>query len=103
VPEARFFVCLIDDSAEAEPVIHIDDHELSPGSSVGSCALRGLGMRIVFVEDDDADPPLVEIRDLENGRGGHDWRWTVDDPRSVPSTRAFARIRTGSTVSVPSP
>jgi hypothetical protein len=27
-------------------------------------------MRIVFVEDDDADPPFVEVRDLEERRSG---------------------------------
>jgi hypothetical protein len=31
-------------------------------------------MRIVFVEDDDGDPPLVEVRELENGKAAYEWR-----------------------------
>jgi hypothetical protein len=31
-------------------------------------------MRIVFVEDDDFDPPLVGTRELENGETAHEWR-----------------------------
>lgn len=76
VPRGAVLRCLIDDSAGAEPVIHVDDHELSLrefGWLLRTYA--GWGMRIVFVEDDDADPPLVEIRDPENGEAAHDWRW----------------------------
>ncbi len=75
VPRGAVLHCLIDDSAEGEPVIHIDDHELSLREFGGLLrTYAGWGMRIVFVEDDDADPPLVEIRDLENGEAAHDWR-----------------------------
>jgi len=75
VPRGAVLRCLIDDSAEGEPVIHIDDHELSLREFGGLLrTYAGWGMRIVFVEDDDADPPLVEVRDLENGEAAHDWR-----------------------------
>ena len=66
---------LIDDGSEGEPVIHIDDHALSLQEFSGLLrTYTGWGMRIVFVEDDNAEPPLVEIRDLENGEAAHDWR-----------------------------
>jgi len=75
VPRGAVLRCLIDESPRGEPVIHIDDHALSLQEFSGLLrTYTGWGMRIVFVEDDNAEPPLVEIRDLENGEAAHDWR-----------------------------
>jgi hypothetical protein len=75
VPRGAVLRCLIDEGPEDEPVIHIDDHALSLQEFGGLLrTYAGWGMRIVFVEGDDADPPSVEVRDLENGETAHDWR-----------------------------
>jgi hypothetical protein len=75
VPRGAVLRCLIDEGPKDEPVIHIDDHALSLQEFGGFLrTYAGWGMRIVFVEDDDADPPFVEVRDLENGEAAHDWR-----------------------------
>jgi hypothetical protein len=55
--------CLIDESPEGELVIYIyiDDHALSLSAFGGLLrTYTGWGMRIVFAEDDNAEPPLVE-------------------------------------------
>lgn len=61
--------CIIEDD-EHEPVIHIDEHELSLdqfGTLLRSYA--GWGMRIVFVpEDETAKPPQIEVREPEDNR-----------------------------------
>ncbi len=75
VPRGAVLRCLIDENPEGEPVIYIDDHARSLqefGGLLGTYA--GWRMRIVFVEEDNSDPPLIEIRDLENGEAAHDWR-----------------------------
>jgi hypothetical protein len=59
VPRGAVLRCLIDDSTEGEPVIHIDDHELS----------------------------LREFGGLLRTYAGWGMALNVDDPRSVPSTR----------------
>jgi hypothetical protein len=75
VPRGAVLRCLIDESPEGEPVIYIDDHALSLSEFGGLLrTYTGWGMRIIFVEDDIAERPLVEIRDLENGEAAHDWR-----------------------------
>jgi len=75
VPRGAVLCCLIDESPEGEPVIYVDDHALSLSEFGGLLrTYTGWGMRIIFVEDDIAEPPLVEIRDLENGEAAHDWR-----------------------------
>ena len=75
VPRGAVLRCLLDESPEGEPVIYIDDRALSLSEFGGLLrTYTGWGMRIVFVEDDNAEPPLVEIRDLENGEAAHDWR-----------------------------
>jgi hypothetical protein len=59
----------------AKAVIYIDDHALSLSKFCGLLrTYTGWGMRIVFVQDDNAEPPHVEIRDLENGEAAHNWR-----------------------------
>jgi hypothetical protein len=46
------------------PSIYIDDRALSLSELGGLLrTYTGWGMRIVFVEDDNAEPPLVEIRE----------------------------------------
>jgi hypothetical protein len=75
VPRGAVLRCLTDENPEGEPVIYIDDHALSLQEFGGLLrAYAGWGMRIVFVEEDNSDPPLSEIRDLENGEPAHDWR-----------------------------
>jgi hypothetical protein len=75
VPRGAVLRCLIDEGSEGEPVIYIDDHALSLQEFGGLLrTYAGWGMRIVFVEDDDGDPPLVEVRELENGKAAHEWR-----------------------------
>ena len=100
VPRGAVLRCLIDENPEGEPVIYIEDHALSLqefGGLLGTYA--GWGMRIVFVEEDNSDPPLIEIRDLETGR-----RLTIGaDPGRLALGSFDVGIRTGSAVSVPSP
>ena len=75
VPRGAVLRCLVDDGPQGDPVIHIDDHVLSLQDFGGLLrTYAGWGMRIVFVEDDDAEPPLIELRDLEPGQSAHEWR-----------------------------
>lgn len=75
MPRGAVLRCLIDEGPEDEPVIHIDDHALSLQEFGGLLrTYAGWGMRVVFVEDDDADPPFVEVRDLATREAAHDWR-----------------------------
>lgn len=67
--------CLIDDGPGGELVIYVDDHPLSLQDFSGLLrTYAGWGMRITFVEDDEAEPPLVEVRDLGEGEAAHVWR-----------------------------
>jgi hypothetical protein len=71
VPRGAVLRCLIDESPDGEAVIYIDDHALSLEQFGGLLrTYTGWGMRIVFVEDDNTEPPLVEIRDPSEGRSG---------------------------------
>ena len=65
VPRGAVLRCLIDDSAEGEPVIHIDDHELSLREFGGLLrTYAGWGMRIEFVPDDQLHRrPALEVRE----------------------------------------
>lgn len=69
VPRGSVLRCLIEDTGhdqgEPEPVIYIDDHELS-WTEFGRLLMThaGWGMRLVFVPDDELhDPPQIEIRE----------------------------------------
>jgi hypothetical protein len=71
VPRGAVLRCLIDESPLSTSTITRSRSQ----SSVDSCVpTRAGARRIVFVEDDNAEPPLVEIRDLANGETAHDWR-----------------------------
>jgi hypothetical protein len=67
-PRGDVLRCVIDDGGPGgEPIIHIDDRELSWrdfGRRLTTYA--GWGMRIVFVPDDELDEePRIEIREPE--------------------------------------
>jgi hypothetical protein len=66
VPRGHVLRCVVDDGGpEGEPVIHIDDHELS-WEEFGRLLVThaGWGMRIVFVPDDELhEAPRVEVRE----------------------------------------
>ena len=75
VPRGGVVRCLIDEGPEGEPVLYVDDHALSLRDFGGLLrTYAGWGMRITFVEDDVAEPPLVEVRDLGEGEAAHQWR-----------------------------
>jgi hypothetical protein len=61
--------CVVDSAPEGdEPVIHIDDHELS-WAEFGQMLLtwEGWGIRIVMVPDDElTKTPLIEIGERRN-------------------------------------
>lgn len=67
-PRGDVLRCVIDDGGpDGEPVIHIDDHELS-WEEFGRLLTThaGWGMRIVFVPDDELhETPRVEVREPE--------------------------------------
>ena len=60
--------CVIDDGGpDGEPVIHLDDHELS-WEEFGRLLVThaGWGMRVVFVPDDELhETPRIEVREPE--------------------------------------
>ena len=75
MPRGAVLRCLIDEGPEDEPVIRIDDH--APSLQEFGGLLRtyaGWACESCSLKDDDADPPFVEVRDLENGEAAHDWR-----------------------------
>ncbi len=67
-PRGDVLRCVIDDGGpNGEPVVHIDDHELS-WDEFGRLltTYAGWGMRIVFVPDDELhESPRIEIREPE--------------------------------------
>jgi hypothetical protein len=70
VPRGDVLRCVVDDGgAGEEPIIHIDDYELSWrefGRLLTTCA--GWGMRIVFVPDDQTHvTPAIEVREPREG------------------------------------
>jgi len=77
VPRGGVLRCLIDETpADPEPVIHVDDHELS-WQDFGRLLLTyaGWGMRVTFVPDDQTvETAVVEVRDLADGQPAHEWR-----------------------------
>jgi hypothetical protein len=75
VPRGGVVRCLIDDGPGDEILIYVDDHPLSLQDFGGMLrTYTGWGMRITFVEDDEAEPPSVEVRDLAEGEAAHAWR-----------------------------
>ncbi len=70
-PSGDVLRCVIDDGGpDGEPVIHIDDHELS-WEEFGRLLTThaGWGMRIVFVPDDEVhEEPHIEVREPEKKR-----------------------------------
>lgn len=71
-PRGDVLRCVIDDGGPGgEPVVHIDDHELSWsefGRLVTTCA--GWGMRVVFVPDDELElEPDIEVREPRQDKG----------------------------------
>jgi hypothetical protein len=73
VPRGGIVRCFIDDGPGGELVIY--DHRLSLRDFGGLLrTYAGWRMRITFVEDDEAEPPLVEVRDLGEGEAAHAWR-----------------------------
>ncbi len=68
VPRGDVLRCVIDDGGpDGEPVLHVDDHELS-WEEFGRLLLTyaGWGMRIVFVPDDELhEAPRIEVREPE--------------------------------------
>jgi hypothetical protein len=70
-PRGDVLRCVIDDGGpDGEPVIHIDDHELS-WDEFGRLltTYAGWGMRIVFVPDDEVhEEPQIEVREPEKDR-----------------------------------
>lgn len=70
-PRGGVLRCVIDDGGpEGEPVIHIDEHELSWGEFGRMLTTyAGWGMRIVFVPDDEIhEEPQIEVREPDEGR-----------------------------------
>jgi len=67
-PRGGVLRCIIDDGGpDGEPIIHIDEHELSL-DEFGKllCTYAGWGMRITFVPDDELhEEPHVEVREPE--------------------------------------
>jgi hypothetical protein len=70
-PRGGVLRCVIDGGGPCgEPVIHIDQHELS-WSEFGRLLLtyEGWGMRVIFVPDDELDvEPDIEVRDPQEGK-----------------------------------
>ena len=71
VPRGYVLRAVIDDGGpDNEPIIHIDDHELS-WTAFGRLltTFAGWGMRIVVVPDDETHlEPRIEVREPEDGR-----------------------------------
>jgi hypothetical protein len=72
--KVRFFVASSMRARRRTSCPHRRSRSITEGVRRALARYAGWGMRIVFVEDDDADTPLVEVRDLENGDAAHDWR-----------------------------
>lgn len=66
-PRGDVLRCVIDDGPHGEPVVHIDDHDLSWEEFGGLLTTyAGWGMRIVFVPDDELhEKPRIEVREPE--------------------------------------
>ncbi len=69
-PRGDVLRCIISDGGlNNEPIIHIDEHDLSWeefGRLLSTCA--GWGMRVVFVPDDETDLiPTIEVREPKKG------------------------------------
>ncbi len=77
VPRGGVLRCLIDENpSDRQPVIHVDDHELS-WQDFGRLLLTyaGWGVRVTFVPDDQTiETAVVEVRDLADGQPAHEWR-----------------------------
>ena len=68
-PRGDVLRCIIEDDASGDPVVHIDDQELSWTEFGGLLrTYSGWGMRIVFVPDDSThEEPEVEVREPKPG------------------------------------
>lgn len=69
VPQGDVLRCEISDSEEGEPIIHVDEQELS-WEEFGRllCTHAGWGMRLVFVPEDRLDElPQIVVREPEKG------------------------------------
>jgi hypothetical protein len=69
-PRGDVLRCVIEDDENGEPVIHIDDEELS-WSKFGRLirTYAGWGMRIIFVPDDSThEEPEIEVREPKAGK-----------------------------------
>ena len=74
--------CVIDENPDSEPVFHLDDHAPSLRREAGSYALRrARGCESCFIENNWADPSLVEKWDPESGKAARDWRSARHDWR----------------------
>ena len=94
VPRGDVLRCVIEDDENREPVIHIDDEELS-WQEFGGCSSRmRLGMRIKFVPDDSThEEPVTEVREPRRGSGEFGWRVLESDLREGRKTLEDRRMR----------
>jgi hypothetical protein len=70
-PRGDVLRCVIEDDESGDPVIQIDDQELSWEEFGGLLrTYAGWGMRIVFVPDDAThEDPVIEVREPAKGEG----------------------------------
>jgi hypothetical protein len=68
-PRGDVLRCVIEDDENGDPVIHVDDQELSWREFGGLLrTYAGWGMRIIFVPDDAThEEPAIEVREPKKG------------------------------------